>query len=360
MYNVPPNFMQTFFARPPVVDEKTFVLWEPCTHSHGEIVPGYTKYLLDLGYNVLVLMTPARLSEGLFSRFCDPRATHGWLSQRRIRKFVKTANFRKSAGILITTAGKLPVGADKSIDLERVFGSQLPKQVLLVEHDASQRIEAGVWDVHSITLREIFSGGQKSIVVNPHSFGHINVTPKTKDKTKFLMVGAGRAKRGNQSLVFDSVERMLAAGVRNFEIRLVGRKGSEKIPEEIRPYVHTLGRVSFDQLYREAESADFILTSFQRDNPDHGFYRTTGTSGSFQLAYGFQKPCIVQGEFARGTVLSKENSLFYESDKDLEQAMVYAVQMNGDEYHALQAAMDADAKALYTQSLRNLKTLIHD
>ena len=53
----------------PVIKDNTFFVWEPCSQSHSEVVPGYVKYLLDLGYHVSVLVNPDRYKEGLFSRF---------------------------------------------------------------------------------------------------------------------------------------------------------------------------------------------------------------------------------------------------------------------------------------------------
>ena len=73
----------------PFCDENTFYVWEPCTYSHAEVVPGFVKYLLDLGYNVSVLITPARYKEGLFEKFdnSDGRIHFNKLTQRQIKRF---------------------------------------------------------------------------------------------------------------------------------------------------------------------------------------------------------------------------------------------------------------------------------
>ena len=58
------------FSRPVIkTDENTFVVWEPCSQSHSEVVPGYAKYLLDLGYSVSIVVKPEHYHSGLFSRF---------------------------------------------------------------------------------------------------------------------------------------------------------------------------------------------------------------------------------------------------------------------------------------------------
>ena len=344
----------------PEIDAKTAILWEPCSKSHGEIVPGYAQILLDLGYRVVVLMTPARIPEGLFSRMTHPRLVLTQLTQRQIARFVKTPTVHKAAVLLISTAGKLPHLPDNRVDLSSVFGTNIPKNLRLVEHDAKSEIDAGVWSDQTITLRELDYKSAKSVVVNPHRFGEVEITPKTPGKTVFLLVGAARAKRRNQNLVYDAAARLVDAGTTSFEIRLIGKKGTQEIPAKLSPYVTELGRLDFSEMYKEVENADFIVTAFQGDNIDHTAYRTVKTSGSFQLCYGFGKPCIVQAGFVKGTALNARNSLFYGTDEEMFDAMRKAIQLSETEYAKLQKALIADAKQLYSTSLENTKNLIND
>lgn len=341
----------------PTLDAETFILWEPCSHSHGEIVPGYAKYLLDLGYRVLVLLTPARIDEGLFSRFSHPRLQVARLSQRRIRRLMRQADLSRAAGVMVTTAGKLPERRDHSLDLPKVFGGKVPHNLLLVEHEARQRIEAGLWDPRNITLRRLMLPGVESVVVNPHYFGPTTARPKNA-RTVFLMAGAARSKRRNQDMVLNAVRRLLAEGETGFELRLIGKPGKTPLPEDLRGHVVETGRVPFNRLYDEVEACDFVLTAFQRDNPDHAFYRTTGTTGSFQLAYGFLKPCIIQRDFAVGTALTAENSLFYDGDDEIYDCLRRAIRMPGDTYQQMCSAMQRDRDALSEHSLAGLKGLI--
>lgn len=347
------------FPQPPRLDSDTFVLWEPCTHSHGEIVPGYAKYLLDLGYKVLVLLTPARLVEGLFSRMSDPRLTLGTLTQPQIRRFMRSGAAQAAAGVMVTTAGKLPEAKDRRPDLPAVFSDELPRNLLLVEHDARPRITAGSWDPETITLRRVNVPGVRSVVVNPHHFGTFTEHPKAAGKTVFLMAGAARSKRRNQDIVLSAVRRLLEAGETGFELRLIGKPGSEALPKDLASHITEVGRVSFTQLYAETEACDFVLTAFQRDNPDHAFYRTTGTSGSFQLAYGFHKPCILQKDFMEGTALNSDNSLVYDSDDQIFDAMLTAVRMDVTAHAAMRRNMAAAANRLHASSLMNLRNLIN-
>ena len=58
--------MPIFDCKKPIIKDNTFIVWEPCSKSHSEVVPGYVKYLLDLGYHVSVIVNSNRLKEGLF------------------------------------------------------------------------------------------------------------------------------------------------------------------------------------------------------------------------------------------------------------------------------------------------------
>lgn len=347
-----------FFPQFPKLDEDTFVLWEPCSKNHGEIIPGYAKYLLDMGYKVLVLMTPARIPEGLFSHFDHPRLQLGRLTQRQIRRFMKTDEIHKAAGILVTTAGKLPERADGAVDFGAVFGRHTPRRLLMVEHDARRRLEAGQWVDTNITLRALDLLNAPSVVVNPHYFGNIPDHEKNTGKTIFVMAGAARSKRRNQDMVLNAVRTLLSKGETAFELRLIGKPGKEPLPDDLKGHVVEIGRIPFSRLYQEIEASDFILTAFQRNNPDHAFYRTTGTTGSFQLAYGFHKPCIVQSDFTSGTVLNNQNSLFYDDDSQILDCMERAIQMTAAHHRQMRQSMAHAARDLSEMSLSNLRALV--
>lgn len=347
----------------PKIGPRTFILWEPSSKSHAEIVPGYVRYLRDLGFQVLVLMTPAMLSEGLFARYQDPGVTYASLSQAEIRTFIKSADLTKTAGLLVTTAGKLPKTAQGAIDVDAVLGRNRPPLFLLVEHDAREMIDNAVWNSNYITLRDINYKGRSSTVVNPHYFGDVaqtyNRAGKQDGQTRFLMVGAARVKRGNHALVYDSALKLLQAGQSSFVIRVVGKPGSFKIPPELENHVQILGHLTYDRLYDEVENSDFILTSFQKHNKKHEFYYTGGTSGSFQLAYGFGKPVVAQKDIAVLCQLNPENSILYDEDEDMTGAMMRAMTMGEEDYDTMAAAMEGTAAAIYDMSLKNLNMLIN-
>lgn len=344
----------------PEIDGNTAILWEPCSNSHGEIVPGYAKYLLDLGYEVLVLLTPKRLDEGLFSRFHHERLRFGTLSQRQIKRFMRSGIVSQAAVVLISTVGKLPHKKNGAPDIDAVFGTNKPSKLLLVEHDAKSKIDQKAWRDNYITLAKLNYQNSHSTVINPHYFGAYETDNKTSEIVNFLIVGAARSQRRNISMLFGALERLVQNGHHNFTLKMIGKKDRTAIPEAIRNNVQILGHLDFKDLYREVEMADFLVTAFEKHNPDHQLYRSVKTSGSTLLAYGFNKPMIIQKEFEKVTALNEKNSIMYDENSDLYGAMLRAIEMSSSELDAMKQQLLRDTQELYQISLNNLNRLIDE
>jgi len=84
-----------FLPKKPIIKENTFIVWEPCSKSHSEVVPGYVKYLLDLGYHVSVIVHPDRLKEGLFTRFQNDNVSLNKISRKDVFKYLKNQIYQK-------------------------------------------------------------------------------------------------------------------------------------------------------------------------------------------------------------------------------------------------------------------------
>ena len=107
------------------------------------------------------------------------------------------------------------------------------------------------------------------------------------------------------------------------------------------------------------EKADFLLTSYEDTNPNHVFYRTSGTSGNFQLVYGFCKPCIIKESFAPVNNFDNTNSIIYIDDNSYADALKCGIEMSKEEYENRQKNLYNYTKSLYTESLNNLRRLIN-
>ncbi len=348
-----------FDYKKPVIKNNTFIVWEPCSKSHSEVVPGYTKYLLDLGYHVSVVVNPQKYKEGLFSRFKDKNITLNKMSRKQIKNFFKHDDLEDVQGVLVTTAGKLC----DSIHYEEcynTFNQNVDKSKLFfVEHESKHAVDAGTWNEKLITLRQLDYKGARSVVVNPHYFGNVKITPKNDKVTNFITIGAIQSKKKNNELIIGSVKKLYDEGYRNFKITVVGKGSLKHLPKELRPYFDIKGRLPFDKMYDEIEKADFLLTSYNEKDPMHIRYNTTGTSGNFQLVYGFLKPCVIIESFSSINGFNNSNSILYKNDGEFANALIKGINMTTEEYTKMQNNLKLYSDSLYTESLNNLRRLIN-
>ncbi len=314
--------------------------------------------MLDLGFRVAVFVTPKRYDEGLLSRFADARILTCRLSQRAIRRMFRDHGIGQARGIIITTARKISGKPDYASEYALFAGRNADQRLLLVEHDVKPPSDHGALTPQIITLREPHFGAAVTTVVNPHYFGTVQITPKKTGVTRFITIGAMRSKRRNTRLLVDAVSALHEAHTTAFRISVIGRGDLRGVPKHLRQYFEIKGRVDFATLYAELEQADYVLTLLDPENAAHERYITTGSSGSFQLVYGFAKPCLIAKKFAAPNGFDATNSIVYPDNAALWLAMQLAISMSQQSYAALQQQLQSHAATLYQRSLKNLRQLI--
>ena len=341
----------------PIIKDNTFIVWEPCTNSHSEVVPGYVKYLLDLGYHVSVCLSPTNYKINAFARFKNDNLYINKMSKKQIKTFFKKDKLSDIKGVLITSCHKL---CDE-IHLKNCykhFNSNVDKtKIFFVSHDIKKMVDAKTLNKNLITLREMDYKGAKTTVVNPHYFGDVKITPKNNEIINFITIGTIRNTRKNTNLFVDAAIELLKRGITNFKITVVGKGHISDISKNVRPYFDIKGHLDFNDMYDEIEKADFVLTSYEL--PRHIRYNTTGTSGNFQLVYGFLKPIIIKEAFAKINGFTDENSILYKEDADFVDAMISAINMSSSDYEKMQENLKTYEQDLYQTSLQNLKELIN-
>lgn len=120
------------------------------------------------------------------------------------------------------------------------------------------------------------------------------------------------------------------------------------------------GRLNFEDMYNKLEEADYILPLLDPDNDEHNRYITTGTSGSFQLMYGFIKPAIIHKKFADYYNLNDKNAIVYDNNQDLYDKLIYSINIDANKYKSLQQNLIELSNSIYKKSINNLKTLINN
>lgn len=337
--------------------EDTVVIWEPSTVSHAEVVPGFARHVLDLGYTVSILVDPRHIEAGLFSRFADERLlfnTH--CSRREIRRALEAGLARDARAILVTSSRNV---SQKGTDYQNVLAVfRHGEKVLLVDHDFQAPMEQGFHDEDTISLGRIACGDHTTRIVNPHYFGEVAVTGKNATKTRFLVVGGTTGDRKDMAALWAAMLRLRGQGSRNYEVRFVGRSAPDDIPSSLAQRVVLRGALPFDELYREIENADFLLPLLNPAQEAHRRYMTTGSSGIVQLCYGFRKPCVIDEAFGRHYFLTEESSVFHRGSEALAAGMQQAMSMNADAYRAMQSHLESVVSGVREVSLRNLGELI--
>ena len=340
------------------VRPNSILIFEP-NRCHGECIPGYARYFLDMGFNVDVLMHRAVEVEHPCHRISQEEklSLNGsncimmrlWMNKKRAGCY-KAILINSSALYWVPDENRL---ASSTIDH---FNLRDMKNLLIVEHDL---MDAGRF--HEISFLEagrLLTLGRfsRGTMVNPHYFGKIRVSPKN-STTRFIVVGNITERRKRHSLIFDAISRLKAAGIDNFEIVIVGGGGSlGHIPGGIRSHIHMRGRLDYPEMYDEMEKADFYLPLLDPDNESHNRYITTGVTGSALLIYGFLKPCLIHGKFAAFYGFNKANSIIYEDD--FAASMKCAVEMDAAGYAGLQNQLKSLADSLYAESMGNLTRIV--
>ena len=341
----------------PIIKDNTFLIWEPCSSSHAEVVPGYAKYLLDLGYHVSILITPARYDEGLFCRFdCNQNISYNKISQKQIRKFLKNDPLANIKGLLVTTVGKLYEGKDFS-KVYKSFHKEIDRSKLFfVEHEIEKPIDNDALNNSIITLRQMDYKNAKTIPINPHYFGEIKIFQKNK-VTNFVTIGALSEKRKSTKIIIEAMNKLIAQNITNFKVIVIGKGKISDLPNNLQPYISIKGKLDFDKMYSEIEKADFILSAYE-DNYEHSKYATSKTSGTYQLVYGFLKPIIIKANHAPINGFNETNSIIYNSDVEYASAITRAIGMTEPQYSQMQNNLKSYVDELAITSIQNLKSLI--
>ena len=351
------KFLKKLFEyKKPIIKENTFIVWEPCSKSHAEVVPGYCKYLLDMGYHVSVLVEPDRLKEGLFCKFEDKNLDVNSMTKREVEKFFKKDNLDNIAGVLVTTVGKIC----NSIEFEsarKFFAKADSKKLFFVEHEAKHAVDNGSWEESLITLRKLNYKDAKSTVINPHYFGNIQRRDKNRI-TNFVVVGKFTPGKKDTHLIVDTALELIKNGIDDFKITVIGHGDLTGFPSELKNHIDIKGRLSFADMYNEIENSDFMLTAYDDTKEEHLGYITSSTSGCFQLSYGFLKPCVIIKSFAPINGFNPQNSIIYDNNNLYYQALVNGIEMSNAEYKQMQDNLKVYTDGLYKSSLENFKNLI--
>lgn len=324
---------------------------------HHECMPGYTKYFLDLGYQVDIFILSNY--ENCFSKFERDK-------NLKIYTFTNYDEIYENSMILSTIIEKYKFVFLNSIEapqkpLNEIEIYQKPNTLAVAHTILTLQPDIGWYyrDIFQnfIKERRIVTLGNFNLgtYVNPHYFGKIDKHEKN-EKTNFIAIGNVHSCNRNYDILIDSVKKLKEKNL-DFKVTIVGRLGSLEVPPEIKEYFDQKGRVSYAGLYNEVENSDYILMLIDPNNIHHLRYKNTNASGNIQLAYGFTKPTVISNVFSDFYKLNDNNSITYSSD-NLAAAMEKAILINKKDYSKLQDNLKETANNIFNISINNLKNIL--
>lgn len=340
------------------IKDKTVLLVEP-NDFHAQCLPGYTKYLLDLGYRVDVLMTKKNFKDNPFVRFEDPQIKLFQYSRRWLRFILKLKKINQYEFVVITTSRYFSDEPEKqgrsySIQEELGFVPTGKRKTLFINHDTTE-IDLFNFQKFEKNNQIITLGNfNRGTMVHPFYIGP-TISKPLNQKRRFICVGGLYAVCKNHGLLIDALQILHKKNI-DCEVVIVGSGSLDKIPAHLRHYIKLTGYLKFPTMYNEMEKSDFFLPLLDPLTSEHERYITTGITGSYALILGFNKPCLIAKHFASFYGFNQTNSFVY--SHDLADAMIEAIRLTQSEYNNKCNALKELAQKNYSESLQNLKEMI--
>jgi len=333
------------------IKPKSILLFEPFDYHH-ECSPGFTKYFIDLGYNVDLLFSSVGIdSFSLYKRFEYIRFIifNNWTQIQnnceKLREFIKKYDY-----VLVQTTKK------ENFELNNKIGFFYLNNSIFILH-RSDIFEKNIF-INYYKKNRIWAIGNnsKGLLVNPHYFGDIKIKAKN-NKTRFFLTST---ECRNYALLMKSSQKLKNESF-EFELIVTGRSktlNSDIIPNNLRENFIFKFNTPYNELYKAVESSDYIIIPLDPKSRNDQIYKKDIVSGSFQLVYGFLKPALVDEVFAAFQHLNNENSLIY-NNNNFYNIMKKAILLKQYEYKNLQDNIRVLEKEIYAESINNIRKSIN-
>ena len=340
------------------VHDKTILITE-ANYTHSEVIPSYIKYFSELGYKIDVLVMEKCVFENPFVKL-DVSADFYYVPQKFYDKCILSEQIKNYDCVLFTSNqvylkhGKISSVLDVYKEIKK------PKNRFIVsEHHLELLKEEDYTRSKVISLPAWIKNFDERIdMVNPCYFYPVKFNPNKNTKTRFIIVGGLTPNRKNIELFNNAFSEILDMGFKNFEIIITGEANKKDFPKKLLPYIKIKGHTNFNVMYKELEKADFMLPLLDPDSEIHNRYTECGTSGNFQLSYGFRLPMVIAKKFAEPNLLNNENSIIYNKNSDFKNATIRAINMENSEYKRFVNSLNKLYNDLHNKSLESLRNIV--
>lgn len=318
---------------------------------HYECTPGYSKYFIELGYKVDIIMHSGNQDTFYFFEPIEKIKIFIYNKLEEINNNSEKLRllFNNYSYILIQTTDKCRT------ELYEKLGFFKMNKSIFVLHNILTAKYMGISNYFKQNRLWCLGNFKNALQVNPHYFGNIKLKDKS-SKTRFFITSSGGR---NYNLLISAANKLKKQNL-DFEILVIGWTSifsSYRIPKNLKENFIFKYKVSYHQLYQAVESCDYILIILDPNNRKDNLYKQFLASGSAQLTYGFSKPDLINKYFAHIYGMNSENSFLYEN-YNFYNSMYDAINLNNRDYKKKQYNLIKLSNIIYERSLKNLqKTL---
>ena len=329
---------------------RTILILEP-NYCHGEVIPGFCRHLLDMGYRVDVLMHHSLARQSPLCCFKENDIHIFTAMCTSWKRLAKAPVLNRYEAILVSTSAFYDTPGWAGF--LHMTGLDRFTNLLAVEHELNDIPRFGEEGLERQGRLLMLGSFPKGTMVNPHFFGEIPPAPRNREPV-FITVGSLSAQRKNHNLLIEALQTIYHEGHRDFSVIIVGEGELGEIPGHLRPFLHVAGKLDFPAMYEAMRRADYFLPLLDPGNPAHDRYITTGITGSALLIYGFAKIPVIHEKFASFYGFNDRNALLY-GEETLGGAMLRAIRQTEEEYAEMQQALLQLGRDIDRESRSNLK-----
>jgi len=346
------NFFRRDFKK--ITIRQNSVLIIEFASFHGENFPSLTKYLLDLGYNVDIIFRKvknkgkSRNELGLFSCFTgDSRVRVKILSGMDMNLLLRSSIVAIYKHIIIVTFNNRM----KRNHFYKIDFFKLKPICMMHNSDNSSNNYFQTSKIISPVKIDCINRKSPPYVVSIHYFGNFPKKHKSK-KTTFVTLNTTDLFRRNLHLLFSACDKLYMKKITNFSVKIIG--DGLIIPKRFHDNFQVFGFLDFQKMCEEIVESDFFLALIDQASVEY----TNKASGSYGLSYGFLKPIVLHRKFSIVSDFDDENSILYNNNDDLSDAMERCINMSSNDYSTLVCALEISSKKLYNASMNNLKEVL--
>ena len=327
------------------------MIFEPFTY-HYECTPGFSKYFIDLGYNVDIIMHNAGLSSFVYFKDISKIRFFIYNDVTDIKKYNKYLSFsiNKYDYVIIETANLYSFSLYKSLKLLNINHS------FVVFHHLDYLEELSPYITLSKNQAWSLGNYENWTQVNPHYFGYFCKRNKNRITRFFITSTIER----NYEYLISAAEKIKDENL-EFQVIVVGKWNTftaKNISEKIKENFTFKYNISYSELYDEVYNSDFIIINLDPNNIKDNAFKTNRVTGSAQLVYGFLKPAIINTKFAPIYYFNQENSFMYENI-NFTDTIRKAIYMKNEKYQNMKENLSKTVDYIYEISLKNVNICIN-